>query len=69
MKYRIREEVCCGYSVFYTERWHEPYGQWVAALHCNFRTFQEAQRGIDFWHSQHYELENPNTILHAYIPR
>lgn len=69
MKYRIREEVSYGGSVFYTERWHEPYNDWVAALHCSFSTLEEAQKGLDFWNSMHTGAKSPNVVMHDYTPR
>jgi len=69
MKYRIREEVLYGGSKFYTERWHEPYDQWVAALHCGFDSFKDAQHGLDYWHTQYQGLKDQTTIMHEYTPR
>jgi len=68
MKYRIREELCGYNSNFYTERWHEPYKQWVAALHCKFDSLRAAQEGLDFYNSSIQSYEE-STIIHEYEPK
>lgn len=66
MRYRIREE---GSAAFYTERWHEPYGQWVAAMHCRFDSLEDAQEGIEIYHKNYLAWETESTVIHDYEPR
>lgn len=68
MKYRIREEVCGNSSRFFTERWHEPYQDWVAALHCGFDSLKFAQEGLDFYIESIVSYVD-STVIHDYTPK
>lgn len=69
MKYRIREEIYNGHPTFFTERWFEPYNDWVAALHCSFYSLEAAQEGLDFFHANYISISTENTVIYDYTPR
>ena len=72
MKYRIREErYGMGSSKFYTERWHEPYEQWVKAMNCEFYNLSDAKEGLDLYHKNYMSCSEPSEaeeIIHKYFP-